>query len=109
MIEIGVVNQSLPSLENQVFRLDLWQNPFAVARFHGVDLWSKEHFEAMYPEMKLLAVAGQKPVTASIMHQPWGGQTEDYFESLVMRIKRLGGSWQYDYAVFDTWVGVRVG
>ena len=109
VIEIGVVNQSLPSLENRVFRLDLWQNPFAVARFHGVDLWSKEHFEAMYPVMKLLVDAGQKTITASIMHKPWGGQTEDYFESMVMRIKRLDGSWQYDYAVFDKWVEFMMG
>lgn len=43
------------------------------------------------------------------MHKPWGGQTEDYFESMVMRIKRLDGSWQYDYAVFDKWVEFMMG
>ncbi|WP_251620099.1 DUF4091 domain-containing protein [Odoribacter lunatus] len=103
-IELKVLNRELPAPKDWAFRLDLWQNPFAVARYHGVPLWSKEHFEAMRPVMKLLADAGQKIITASIMHKPWGGQTEDYFESMVMRIKTLDGRWVYDYAVFDKWV-----
>lgn len=103
-IELKVINRELPEPKDWAFRLDLWQNPFAVARYHQVPLWSKEHFEAMRPVMEMLANAGQKIITASIMHKPWGGQTQDYFESMVMRIKTLSGEWVYDYAVFDKWV-----
>lgn len=103
-IELKVLNRELPSPEAWSYRLDLWQNPFAVARYYKVPLWSEAHFEAMRPVMKLLAEAGQKTITASIMHKPWGGQTEDYFESMILRIKKLNGDWQYDYAVFDKWV-----
>lgn len=103
-IELKIVNRELPAPEHRRFYLDLWQNPFAVARFHKVPLWSEAHLAAMRPVMQLLAEAGQKTVTASIMHKPWGGQTEDYFESMILRIKRLDGSWFYDYAVFDKWV-----
>lgn len=103
-IELKVVNRELPAPKDWAFRLDLWQNPYAVARYHQVPVWSKEHFDAMRPVMEILANAGQKIITASIMHKPWGGQTEDYFESMVMRIKTLDGRWVYDYAVFDKWV-----
>ncbi len=103
-IELKVLNRELPAPKDWAFRLDLWQNPYAVARYHRVPVWSKEHFDAMRPVMKILADAGQKIITASIMHKPWGGQTEDYFESMVMRIKTLDGRWVYDYAVFDKWV-----
>ena len=54
--------------------------------------------------MKMLADIGQQSVTASIMHKPWNGQTEDHYDSMVTRIKRLDGTWKYDYAVFDRWV-----
>lgn len=103
-IELKVVNRELPAPKDWSFRLDLWQNPYSVARYHRLPVWSKEHFDAMRPVMEILADAGQKIITASIMHKPWGGQTEDYFESMVMRIKTLDGKWVYDYAVFDKWV-----
>ncbi len=103
-IELKVSERVLPAPRDWVFWLDLWQNPYAVARYYRVPLWSDAHFEAMRPLMKQLADAGQKCITASIMHAPWGGQTEDTFESMVMRVKKLDGSWEYDYAVFDKWV-----
>lgn len=103
-LEVRVGNRILPASRDWSFWLDLWQNPYAVARYHQVSLWSKAHFEAMRPLMQMLADAGQKCITASIMHEPWGGQTEDPFESMVMRVKKLDGSWEYDYAVFDKWV-----
>lgn len=103
-IELKVLNRELPAPKDWAFSLDLWQNPFAVARYYDLPLWGDEHFEAMRPVMQILADAGQKIITASIMHRPWGGQTEDYFESMVMRTKRLDGSWSFDYAVFDKWV-----
>lgn len=102
--ELKVEERILPLPRDWSFWLDLWQNPYAVARYYQLPLWSEAHFEAMRPLMRLLADAGQKCITASIMHEPWGGQTEDSFESMVMRVKKLNGSWEYDYAVFDLWV-----
>ena len=54
--------------------------------------------------MKMLADAGQKIITASIMHKPWNGQTYDYFESMVTWTKKVNGTWAFDYDVFDKWV-----
>jgi len=103
-IEIDVLNHTLPDPKDWQIHMDLWQNPYAVARYYDVPLWSKEHFDAMRPIMKRIAQTGQKAVTASIMHKPWAGQTEDHFDSMVFRMKKLDGSWEYDYTVFDKWV-----
>lgn len=102
-ISIQVLNRTLPDPSKWSFHLDLWQNPYAVARFHNVPLWSREHFDHMRPLMKMLAGAGQKIITATIMQLPWAGQTYDPFSSMVQKIKNIDGSWQYDYEVFDKW------
>lgn len=103
-IEVEVLSRTLPPPEQWKFHLDLWQNPYAVARYYQVPLWSKAHFEAMRPIMKMLADAGQRTITASIMHKPWAGQTEDHFDSMVFRMKKIDGTWEYDYTIFDKWV-----
>lgn len=103
-IELTVENRSLPAPSDWSFRLDLWQNPYAVARYHNVPLWSKDHFDYMRPLMKLLANAGQKTITTSIMYHPWAAQTYDAFKSMITRTKNLDGSWDYTYDVFDKWV-----
>ncbi|MDY6131050.1 MAG: DUF6067 family protein [Prevotella sp.] len=103
-LNIRVSNRILPPPSAWTFHLDLWQNPFAVARYYQVPLWSQKHFDAMRPIMKMLADAGQKVITVSLMHKPWDGQTEDYFESMVTWIKKVDGTWQFDFSVFDKWV-----
>ncbi len=103
-LEIKVGRRRLPEPSAWAFDLDLWQNPYAVARVMNVKLWSKEHFSAMLPVMKMLANAGQKSITASIMHHPWNGQTQDAFNSMVQRTLTLDGQWKYNYTVFDRWV-----
>jgi hypothetical protein len=103
-LEVTVLDHVLPLPKAWGFHLDLWQNPYAVARYHDVPLWSEAHFDAMRPVMNILADAGQKVITATILHKPWNGQTEDHFDSMVSKVKKLNGSWEYDYTVFDKWV-----
>ena len=103
-LEVQVLNRTLPAPKDWTFNLDLWQNPYAVARYYNVPLWSKEHFDLMRPIMKMLADVGQDAITASIMHKPWNGQTEDHYDSMIGRTKKLDGTWSYDYTVFDKWV-----
>lgn len=103
-LKINIVNRVLPKPADWHFHLDLWQNPYAVARYHGVEVWSQEHFDRMRPVIKALAEAGQKVITASIMHKPWNGQTYDYFQSMIVWRKTLAGEWKFTYDVFDKWV-----
>lgn len=103
-ISIQVINKTLPPSNQWTFHLDLWQNPYSSARIYNVKPWTKEHFDVMRPEMKRLAEAGQKAITASIIHDPWNGQTYDIYQSMIQWQKRKDGTWQYDYSIFDQWV-----
>ena len=103
-LTVTVKNRVLPAPSEWAFHLDLWQNPYSVARYHNVAPFSKEHFDLMRPVMKRYADAGGKVITASITHKPWNAQTEDHFESMVTWMKKADGTWEFDYTVFDMWV-----
>ena len=101
---VKVLDRTLPAPAEWAFHLDLWQNPYAIARVHNVELWSKEHFDVLRPYMLKLASAGQKAITATLIDRPWDGQTFDPFGSMVTWIKKADGTWLYDFTIFDRWV-----
>ena len=101
---VKVLDRTLPAPAEWDFHLDLWQNPYAIARVHNVELWSKEHFDVLRPYMLKLASAGQKAITATLIDRPWDGQTFDPFGSMVTWIKKADGTWLYDFTIFDRWV-----
>ncbi len=101
---IEVVDQTLPEPKDWSFHLNLWQNPYSVARYYGDEIWSKEHFEHLRPEMERLRDAGQKAITTSIIRHPWNSQTEDPYETMIKKTRHTDGSWSYDYTDFDKWV-----
>ena len=103
-LQLQVADKVLPEPSKWAFHLDLWQNPYAVARYFDVPLWSQQHFDKMRPTMELLASAGQKIITCSVISRPWNGQTCDPFESMIAKMKQIDGTWKYDYTVFDKWV-----
>lgn len=103
-IDVEVLPKVLPPPSKWNFHLDLWQNPYSVARYYEVDPWSEEHFEKMRPTMEMLANAGQKCITTTLTAKPWGGQTFDPFESMIKKTRKRNGSWTYDYSDFDAWV-----
>ena len=108
-IVLEVLNKTLPAPSEWSFHLDLWQNPYAVARYHGVKLWSKEHFELLKPLLKKLAGAGQKCITTTLVDKPWGGDDGtgpcfDSYGSMIHWTRLKNGKWEYDYMVFDQYV-----
>lgn len=105
-LKINVLNRSLPAVAEQKFHLDLWQQPYSVSRYYGVERWSQEHIEALRPYISALAKAGQKSVTAIMFYEPWGEQTHDpdKFDPMVQTIRKKDGSWEYDYSDFDKYV-----
>ena len=103
-LAVNVKNRTLPASTEWAFHLDLWQNPYAEARYYNVEPFSKEHFDRMRPDMQNYVDAGGKVITASIMHKPWNGQTYDPFESMGTWLKKADGTWYFDYTVFDKWV-----
>jgi len=52
----------------------------------------------------MLAEAGQKCITATIVHQAWGTQTYDPYDSMVQWTRRADGTWSFDFTDFDRWV-----
>ena len=101
---VKVLDRMLPAPKEWAFHLDLWQNPYAIARVHDVELWSNEHFDVLRPYMLKLASAGQKAITATLIDRPWDGQTYDPFGSMVTWVKKADGTWWYDFTIFDRWV-----
>ncbi len=103
-ISLKVQNRTLPATKDWKFHLDLWQNPYSVARYYGVEPWSEAHVDALKTEHRLYAAAGGKVITASIIHDPWNSQTEDIYGTMIEWIKKKDGSWTFDYSIFDKWV-----
>ncbi|SOD11580.1 DUF4091 domain-containing protein [Pedobacter xixiisoli] len=101
---VKVINRVLPSPNQWKFHLDLWQNPYAISRVSNTKQWSAEHFRAMTPYMNMLANAGQKTITTTLIHDPWNSQTYDKYGSMIKWTKKNNGSWQYDFSIFDQWV-----
>ena len=83
MMTVRVVDRVLPPPKEWKYYLDLWQHPWATARFAGVKPFSKEHYAVMRPVYELLASAGQKTITVSILDQPWDHQCFDAYHSMV--------------------------
>ncbi|UIR56109.1 DUF4091 domain-containing protein [Sphingobacterium sp. SRCM116780] len=101
---IEVLPHVLPEAKNWEYHLDLWQNPYSIARQYQVALWSPEHFKIMKPYYERLRDAGQKNITASIINDPWNGQTYDKYQAMIKWTKKKDGTWSYDYSIFDKWV-----
>ena len=101
---LEVQDRVLPKPSDWQFHLDLWQQPWSVARTLSLRDWSTEHWEALRSTLTMLAGAGQKCITTTLVHDPWGGQTFDPYESMVDWRKSPDGSWTYDFTLFDQWV-----
>ena len=103
-LKVNVNSHSLPTVAEQKFHLDFWQQPYAVSRYYGVERWSDGHFEALRPYLAALGRAGQRVVSAILFYEPWGEQTHDLFDPMVQTTKKSNGTWEYDYTVFDKYV-----
>lgn len=102
---IEVQPMTLPSPQSEdYFHLNMWQQPYAVARYYNVEPWSKEHMRLLEPYARLLARAGQKTITTVMFYEPWGEQSNDKFLPMVETTRKADGSWEYDYTVFDRYV-----
>ena len=103
-LALDISHRVLPPPAQWSFHLDLWQHPDAVARVAGVTPWSREHLAQLRPLLTLLADAGQKCVTTTLVDEPWNHQTYDDFRGMVRWTRRADGSWSHDFSRFDTYV-----
>ncbi|MBR1870475.1 MAG: DUF4091 domain-containing protein [Kiritimatiellae bacterium] len=108
-LKVKVLDKTLPPVKERAYYLDLWQHPWAVARWNKVEPFSKEHYAAMEPLWKALAELGQKTVTVTLTDLPWNHQCYDGYGTMVRHIKKADGSWAFDYKVFDEYVAFALG
>jgi len=86
------------------FRLDLWQNPWAVAYYHDVQPWTEAHKSILRPHLRRLADAGQRFITTYVSHSPWTDDTYVVDSTMVDWIRESDGTFSFDYRVFDQYV-----
>jgi len=103
-VELTLLDRTLPAPKDWKFFLDIWQHPWAVARYHGVEPFSKMHYDLMRPLWEELAAAGQKTITTTITDLPWNHQNYDAYHSMVRHVRRPDGSFMRDYSLWDEYV-----
>ncbi|ELC8441365.1 discoidin domain-containing protein [Clostridium perfringens] len=103
-VNLEVLDMTLPTPEEWTFHLDMWQNPYSVARYFNVPLWSEEHLNYLKPHLTRLKNAGQKVITTTIVKDPWNGQTYDSYDSMVKWIKKSNGTFEFNFNDFDKYV-----
>jgi hypothetical protein len=103
-LDLEVQDLVVPYPARWRFRLDLWQNPWAVAHHHGLEPWSRAHLEVLRPHLRMLASAGAKFVTTYVCHSPWKDDTFVSDSSMVEWIRKPDGTWGFDYSTLDQYV-----
>ena len=102
-VTLEVSPRTLPQAADWPYHLDLWQHPFAVARYYHVKPFSKAHYEILRPFLRELGESGQKALTVTIQDIPWMHQNYDAYHSMIGRTKTAAG-WTFDYTLFDEYV-----
>ncbi|MBO5647519.1 MAG: DUF4091 domain-containing protein [Kiritimatiellae bacterium] len=101
---LTVVDRVLPPAKEWKYFLDLWQHPWAVSRYFNVKPFSKEHYTKMEPVWRALAESGCKALTVTLLDLPWNNQCLDGYYSMIGRVKKADGKWEFDYTLFDEYV-----
>jgi len=103
-IKIIVQKQLLPKPHEWKYRLDLWQNPWAVADYYHLRPWGAEHKALLKKHLQLYADAGGKYITTYGVHSPWADNEYSIEGGMIEWIKTKNGSWKFDYTIFDEYV-----
>lgn len=103
-VKVNVQDHLLPKPADWTFRLDLWQNPWAVSSYYHVKPWSDEHKALLKKHLKLYADAGGTFITTYAVYSPWSDNSYRIEGSMIEWLKRKDGSWKFDYNVFDQYV-----
>ena len=103
-LKVRVVDRVLPPAKEWKYYLDLWQHPWAVARAAGVEPFSPAHYEKMEPLWKMLAAAGQKTLTVTLVDLPWNHQCYDGYRPMIETVRHADGTWTHDFKLFDAYV-----
>jgi hypothetical protein len=105
-IQLHVQGQTLPAPHDWKFRLDLWQNPSAVAEYFQVEPWSPEHMAFLRKHLELYASAGGTYITTYAVHSPWTDNSYHLEGGMIEWIQKASGEFKFDYTIFDQYVAL---
>lgn len=105
-LKLKVQNHVLPDPKDWKYRLDLWQNPWAVAWYNHLEPWSDEHKKLLKQHLKNYADAGGKYITTYGVHSPWSDNSYMIEGGMIEWIKQIDGEWRFDYQIFDEYVSL---
>lgn len=103
-IKIRVQNQLLPKPHDWKYRLDLWQNPWAVAEYYHIKPWGPEHMALLKKHLQLYADAGGTFITTYGVHSPWADNEYSIEGGMIEWIRTKNNSWKFNYDIFDKYV-----
>lgn len=104
-LSLEVLDVVQPKPEDYRFDIELWQYPYRVAQYYGLEPFSQEHLDVLRLHMQRYREMGGHAITASIVEEPWNGQTYGAYPSMVKWIRRADKSFVFDFSDFDRWVG----
>ena len=103
-LKVRVQDQVLPQPKDWKHRLDLWQNPWVLARYNNLEPWSEQHKSLLKQHLKMYADAGGKFITTYAVHSPWADNSYMIEETMIEWIKGKDGKFRFDYSIFDDYV-----
>ncbi|MBS1531238.1 MAG: DUF4091 domain-containing protein [Bacteroidetes bacterium] len=103
-VAVDVQNQLLPPPHDWKFRLDLWQNPWVLARGNHLQPWSPEHKLLLKKHLQLYADAGGKYITTYAVNSPWSDNSYTIEGGMIESTLQKNGKWKFDYKIFDEYV-----
>lgn len=101
---LDIVNPMPKDTDTQI---EIWQHPYSVARYYGVDqedLFTEKHFKYLREALKEYCDMGGRGVIANIVEEAWNHQSYDSDPSMVKWIKKENGSFEFNYDHFDKWI-----
>ncbi|MFR8012424.1 MAG: glycoside hydrolase domain-containing protein [Clostridia bacterium] len=101
---LEVLDLTAPDPQDYRFDIELWQYPYRVADYYGVEPFSQEHFDILRPHLEKYRELGGHAITASIVEEPWNGQTYGRYPSMIKWIRRADRTFSFDFSQFDRWV-----
>lgn len=105
-LTIEVLDAVQPRPEEYRFDIELWQYPYRVAQYYGLEPFSQAHLEALRPHLQRYRDLGGHAITASIVEEPWNGQTYGAYPSMVKWTRRPDKKFSFDFTDFDKWVSL---
>ncbi len=103
-LTLEILDAVQPAPEDYRFDIELWQYPYRVAQYYGLEPFSQAHLDVLRPHLRLYRTLGGHAITASIVEEPWNRQTYGAYPSMIKWVRRKDKRFAFDFTDFDKWV-----